>query len=175
MTVYKKSKFGTIRCLLDEDIDRIGQTLTDQRWHFDRSVFEQYLIEQEKGQRMIFVAEFMGEIMGYVTLLPKATTGPFQALGLPEIENLNVFLKFQKNGIGSLLMDVAENIAKETNRGVTLSVGLHGGYGSAQRLYVKRGYVPDGSGVWYRGKNHDQYAPCVNDDDLILYMMKVFP
>lgn len=175
MTIYKKSKFGTIRSLQMEDIDRIGQTLIGQGWHFEHSVFEQYLVEQETGQRMIFIAEFMGEVMGYVTLLPKATTGPFQALGLPEIENLNVFLKFQKNGIGSLLMDVVENIAKETSRGVTLSVGLHSGYGSAQRLYVKRGYVPDGSGVWYQGKNHDQYASCANDDDLVLYMMKVFP
>ena len=27
---------------------------------------------------------------------------------------------------------------------VYLGVGLHSGYGSAQRMYVKRGYVPDG-------------------------------
>jgi len=27
-------------------------------------------------------------------------------------------------------------------------------------------------GVWYQGKQLDQYAPCVNDDDLLLFMSK---
>jgi hypothetical protein len=39
-------------------------------------------------------------------------------------------------------------------------------------LYVSRGYNFDGSGVWYRGKQLDQYAPCNNDDDLLLFMSK---
>ena len=44
--------------------------------------------------------------------------------------------------------------------------------GPAQRIYVKRGYIPDGSGVWYQNKVLDQYAPCVNDDDLLLFLSK---
>lgn len=51
-------------------------------------------------------------------------------------------------------------------------VGLHSGYGAAQRMYVLRGYVPDGSGVWYEGRVWDQYAPCVNDDELNLFLSK---
>ena len=54
----------------------------------------------------------------------------------------------------------------------TLAVGVHSGYGAAQRIYVKRGYIPDGTGVWYQGKQLEQYAPCVNDDDLLLFMAK---
>lgn len=55
---------------------------------------------------------------------------------------------------------------------VYLAVGVHSGYGAAQRIYVKRGYIPDGSGVWYKGKQLEQYAPCCNDDDLLLFMSK---
>lgn len=55
---------------------------------------------------------------------------------------------------------------------VCLGVGLHSGYGAAQRMYVLRGYVPDGSGVWYEGCVWDQYAPCVNDDELNLFLSK---
>lgn len=51
-------------------------------------------------------------------------------------------------------------------------VGIHSGYGAAQRIYVKRGYIPDGNGVWYQGKPLEQYAPCCNDDDLLLFMSK---
>ncbi len=54
-----------------------------------------------------------------------------------------------------------------------LGVGLHNGYGSAQRMYVKRGFVPDGTGVWYRGKPCEQYqAGLENDDDLQLFFSK---
>ena len=37
---------------------------------------------------------------------------------------------------------------------------------------MKRGYNFDGSGVWYQNKQLEQYAPCVNDDDLLLFMSK---
>jgi len=55
---------------------------------------------------------------------------------------------------------------------IYLSVGLHNGYGNAQRLYVKRGYNFDGSGVWYKDKICDPYSTCINDDELQLYMYK---
>jgi hypothetical protein len=49
---------------------------------------------------------------------------------------------------------------------ICLGVGLHNGYGQAQRMYVKRGYIPDGSGVWFNDVNLEQYADCKNDDKL---------
>ena len=51
-----------------------------------------------------------------------------------------------------------EALAAETSDTVCLGVGLHSGYGAAQRMYVLRGYVPDGSGV--------------NDDELNLFLSK---
>jgi hypothetical protein len=41
-------------------------------------------------------------------------------------------------------------------------------------MYVKRGYIPDGTGVWYNGKISEAYSNCVNDDDLVLYLSKQF-
>ena len=69
-------------------------------------------------------------------------------------------------------MDITEQLAKDMSDSVSLAVGLHSGYGSAQRMYVKRGYIPDGSGVWYKGVQLEQYAACENNDDLILYLSK---
>ena len=70
-------------------------------------------------------------------------------------------------------MDAAEKAAGQYADTVCLGVGLHDGYGSAQRMYVKRGYIPDGSGVWYQDKPCIQYETvCTVDDDLILYMSK---
>jgi len=53
-----------------------------------------------------------------------------------------------------------------------LGVGLHPGYGAAQRLYIKQGYVPDGSGVWFQNKQLKPNERCVNDDELVLYLSK---
>lgn len=65
-----------------------------------------------------------------------------------------------------------ENQVKKYSNEISLGVGLHYGYGSAQRLYVKRGYIPDESGVWYNDKILEQYFDCKNDDDLNLYLSK---
>ncbi len=39
-------------------------------------------------------------------------------------------------------------------------------------MYVRRGYIPDGGGVWYGEKVCGQYENCCNDDDLVLYLLK---
>ena len=69
-------------------------------------------------------------------------------------------------------MDAAENLAGERPDRVCPGVGLHAGYGSAQRMYAKRGYIADGSGVWYGDRVCEPYGECANDDDLVLYLMK---
>lgn len=44
---------------------------------------------------------------------------------------------------------------------------------TARRMYAKRGYVPDGSGVWHKDRRCVQYENvCTVDDDLILYLSK---
>lgn len=72
-----------------------------------------------------------------------------------------------------LVAEYQGNVAGEYSDKVYLGVGLHSGYGSAQRMYVKRGYIPDGSGVWYGDKVCEPYAACCNDDNLVLYMLKI--
>ena len=69
-------------------------------------------------------------------------------------------------------MDVAENIAARYSDVVYLGVGLHSGYGSAQRMYCKRGYILDESGVWYGNRIAKSYENYCNDDDLNLYLYK---
>ena len=53
-----------------------------------------------------------------------------------------------------------------------IGVGLHPGYNQAQRLYVKRGYIPDGRGVTYRDRYVEEGTQVVLDDDLVLHFTK---
>lgn len=93
-------------------------------------------------------------------------------MGIPEVFDFGVFIKYQRHGIGNIMMDVVENLASKKCNKICLGVGVANGYGSAQRMYVKRGYIPDGTGVWYQNKVCPQYTPCNNDDDLVLLLLK---
>lgn len=105
-------------------------------------------------------------------MLPETTTGPFANQGIPEIKDFNVLMEYRRKRIGTKLMDCAETIAKETNDSISLGVGLYPDYGAAQIMYIKRGYIPDGSGIWHNGKQLKPYEQCVNDDDLNMYFIK---
>lgn len=82
--------------------------------------------------------------------------------------------KFWGRGIGSRLMDEAEKIAASYAGTVYPGVGLHSGYGSARRMDLKRGCLPDGKGVYYYGVPAIPYSDETNDDELALYLSKVW-
>lgn len=161
-----------LRKMVQSDCRDFYDAFLEQGWHPQMEIYQRYLDEQEAGERMVFVAQCDDRPVGYICLLPKANGGPFEALSYPELEDFNVLLSHRNRGIGTKLMDRAEQSAKQYADKITLAVGLHSGYGAAQRLYIKRGYVLDGSGVWYRKKPLEPYMSCMNDDDLVLYFCK---
>ena len=172
---YYISKDLVISPIQPEDCRAFADGFAAQGWHKPQSQYEGYLKEQRAGVRKVLVARWQGEAAGYVTLRPEAKAGPFAGKGWPEIVDFNVLEKFQRKGIGSRLMDCAEAEAAKTSRIVCLGVGLHSGYGPAQRMYIKRGYLFDGTGVWYQDKHLEEGAPCANDDELVLYLSKYLP
>ncbi len=102
----------------------------------------------------------------------KAGEGYVFGSGWCEIVDFGVLEKYRRRGIGTALMDCAEKISGTFADTVYLAVGLHDGYGSAQRMYCKRGYIPDGSGVWYHNAPAEAYGQVCNDDELNLYFSK---
>jgi len=171
--IYYQSGQIKIRSMEKEDAKTIYDTYNSYGWEPDIATYERYFREQSEDKRTTFVAEWDNITAGHVSLIysPRpGQSGPF--LGIPLISDLCVFYSYHNRGIATALLDCAEKLSAENNDTICLGVGCHSGYGAAQRLYVKRGYVFDGSGVWYKGKQLEQYAPCVNDDDLILWMSK---
>ena len=161
-----------IRPIERDDAEKFEYAFLQQGWHKSSIQFIEYYKQQKSGLRKVFVAEFDGQLLGYVTLMPEAGAGPFKGMKIPEIVDFNVLKNYQRNGVGSALLDAAEAEASKVSDCVCLGVGLHSGYGSAQRMYVKRGYVPDGSGVWYNGEQLGEMVPTFNDDDLNLFFKK---
>lgn len=161
-----------IRDMLKSDAQIITDEEIAQGWDADVGKYEMRLRHQSERKSVSIVAEYQGNIAGYINVYPDSQWGAFAGQGYPEIVDFGVLAKYRRHGIGSRLMDIAEQTASGYSYIVYLGVGMHSGYGSAQRMYVKRGYIPDGTGVWYRDKVCEQYAACCNDDDLVLYMSK---
>ena len=161
------------RYISQEDVDGIIINFTEQGWEKPRTVIEDYVLEQEQRARIVIVAEIAGQIAGYVTLLPEAKDAvPFVGKETPEIKDLIVFEKYQGRGIGNQLLICIEKEAARIADEICLGVGLYAGYGSAQRLYIKRGYIPDGTGIWSGNVQAPPYGMIENNDDLVMCLSK---
>lgn len=165
-----------LRPLSKQIIPTIVQAFQAIGWEKPTSLYETYLSEQERGERQVWMAFSDDLFAGYITLKRQSLYPSFMEQGIPEIMDLNVLPQFRKQGIGTQLLRTAEQEAAKQHDVVGLGVGLYagadGGYGSAQRLYVKQGYVPDGNGVTYRYRPVDPGSTHPIDDDLVLWMTK---
>jgi GNAT superfamily N-acetyltransferase len=176
ITFVMEKCFTTYKFLSFDDIPTIVSAFSQIGWNKSASVFEEYLKEAEAAERLAWVAFVHDQFAGYVTLKWQSQYEPFASDHIPEVMDLNVLPFFRKAGVGSMLLDIAEKEAATKSDVVGIGVGLYagsdGGYGSAQRLYVKRGYVPDGRGVTYNYQPTTPGSSYPLDDDLVLWLMK---
>lgn len=170
--VYYQDKDILIRNILPADAQTLCDEEIAQGWDATVDKYHRRLADQESGKAICMVAEYRGQPAGYINVYPDCQWGAFGGQGLCEIIDFGVLEKYRRRGIGSKLMDTAEEIAGQYADIVYLGVGLHSGYGAAQRMYVKRGYIPDGSGVWYGKAAAEPYRDYCNDDELNLYFSK---
>ena len=165
----------TVADLVPADVEDLATAFED--WPKQRSTFEKYADEAEAGLRDVLVARLDGELAGYVTVWWSPKYPLFAAHGTPEIRDFNVLHAFQRRGVGTSLMDAAEErVAQRGGRVVGIGVGLYGGdgygYGSAQRMYAKRGYVPDGAGMVIDGVRVEPGTSVYLDDTPLLMFTK---
>ena len=170
--VYYQDGQILIRDLCHADAQIITDGEIEQGWQATVDKYLTRLEHQQEGKAVCLAAEYCGNVAGYINVYPDVKTGPFGGQGLPEIVDFGVLEKYRCNGIGSKLMDVAEEIAARYADTVYLGVGLYSSYGSAQRMYNKRGYILDGTGVWYGRSQCDPYENYCVDDDMVIYLTK---
>ena len=162
----------TIRFLEKKDIPGIARAFQQLGWNKPVSQYERYLREQELKSRLVVVAFVKEEFAGYLTICWNSDYEAFHEGNIPEIVDFNVLPKFRRMGIGTQLMDRAETEIAKVSTITGIGVGMDSSYGAAQRLYVLRGYVPDGRGLHYRD-HHIKYGEEITvDDSLALYLTK---
>lgn len=161
-----------LRELNERDPEIISNAFKQQGWEKPVDLYTKYLDEQKNGERVSIVAEVDGDFAGYANVLWDSYYPSFREKGIPEINDFNVLIKYRRLGIGSKLMDEAEEIIKERSDFAGIGVGLFSDYGNAQILYAKRGYTPDGRGI-HNGQRYIEYGDVATiDDDITLYLTK---
>lgn len=161
-----------IKPLAKPNIPIIVSAFQKLGWDKSTELFEKYLAEQQNGERNIWVAWIGDEFVGYITLKWISDYIHFKERSIPEINDLNVLPEYREQGIGSKLLNLCELEAFKKGNFVGIGVGLFSDYGNAQKLYVKRGYIPDGHGITYKNNTVTFGEHVIIDDDLVLWFIK---
>ena len=162
----------SIRAIGEHDPPVISAAFTQMGWNKPEAQYRQYLDQQSIGTRTCYIAIADGQFAGYVTVNWQPSYVGFSEKNIPEIQDLNVLLQFRRRGFATRLLDSAESEVALRSGVVGIGVGLHPGYNAAMRLYVKRGYIPDGRGVTYRDCFMEEGANVVLDDEFLLHLTK---
>lgn len=170
--IYYNQNEIVVRDMVASDPQSIYEAELEQGWHPSLEAYQKRFEEMNDSIMVTLVAEFKDNVAGHINLIWNPADGAFAGMGIPEVFDFGVFEKYRRHGIGNIMMDVVEGLARGKSDKICLGVGVAHAYGSAQRMYVKRGYIPDGTGVWYQNQICPQYTPCNNDDDLILFFVK---
>ncbi|MBA3958123.1 MAG: GNAT family N-acetyltransferase [Parachlamydiaceae bacterium] len=169
------SKTLILQILQEEDLPGIISTFnfpwtslqaTQEKW-------ERYYAEQQRSIRIVYLVKIQNQCVGYGNLLWISEYPGFKEGNIPEINDVWILDAHRGNGFGTKLIQHLEGIARQHNhKQIGIGVGLYKDYGSAQKLYVQMGYVPDKNGVTYKCQPvvpGDSYPV---DDDLIIWLKK---
>ncbi len=162
----------TIRVLDSDDIEPIAAAFAALGWNKPASQYKRYAAEQRAGERVVLVALWAGTFAGYLTIVWRSHYPPFAQANIPEVVDFNVLPVYRRRGIGTRLMDEAEQRIRERSTVAGIGVGLYADYGPAQRMYVLRGYVPDGRGVYYDSQAVRPGQAVPVDDSFALFFTK---
>lgn len=127
---------------------------------------------QARGELVLLLARDGENLLGYLKVVWQPDYQPFREKGIPEVQDLNVVTSARRRGVASRLMDRAEALIATRSAVAGIGFGLHPGYGPAQRMYILRGYVPDGLPLTYNDVAVVERQAVVLDDDLVLHLTK---
>ena len=145
---------------------------TKMGWGEDEGYFETCLEQQEADKLVVLVSHNDTSYFGHLKLVWRPTYLNFRENNVPEIKDLNVIPNMRRQGIATGIIARAEQLAAKKCTSIGISVGLHHWYGPPQRLYAKRGYIPDGHGIYFNNIRVEVDDSITANDELVLHLVK---
>ncbi len=148
-----------------------SQLLEKTFMHTNHSTYTSYYEEMLSGESELIIALYNGELAGYAKL--DWNDEELEEEHIPVIKELHVREGFRNQVIASRLMDELEKRAAAKSQYCAIGVGLSEAYEAAQHLLAKRGYEPDGRGIFYiePGFIHDELE--VDDNQALMMIKKI--
>ena len=132
-----------------------------------------YLADHVEPDGTSLIAASGSDAVGYVAIVWESNYAGFRSRGIPLVHQVAVGEPWLRRGIATLLMDAAEHLVRD--RGIAtlgITVGLFDEYGPAQRMYGRRGYIPDGRGACRGQRPISKGTQVSMDHDLIIWLTK---
>ena len=132
-----------------------------------------YLADHAAPNGASLIATDGANVMGYLAIVWRSNHPGFRSRGIPLVHQIAVAGPVRRRGVATLLMGAAEQLARD--RGIAalgITVGVFDEYGPVQRLYGRRGYVPDGRGACRGERPLSKGMQVTMDDDLIIWLTK---
>lgn len=145
---------------------------THMSWAKPSGYFESVCRLQDEHACVLLIATQASTYIGHCKVIWNPYYPHFKTQRIPEIQDLNVRPDYRQQGIATRLLDEAERRISERSDTAGIGFGLYADYGAAQRLYIKRGYIPDGHGIFYADVRVTPGASYPVDDALVLYLTK---
>ncbi len=130
-------------------------------------------VDESPAARAVMMARVDQKAVGICVVNFASSYPLFKRLNIPEIQDLNVAAGARHQGVGSALLYAAEELARARGHtDIGIGVGIAASYGAAQRLYARRGYIPDGAGASQDDQTVRLGELRTVDDRLCLYLVK---
>ena len=164
-----------IRQVTQSELPDIIELFTKHVYGGNHAEAMEHFDDHAQRQGDTFIASVDGTLAGYVTIRWVSHNVYFRENNISFIHHLEVFPAFQRRGIADRLLDSAETLIATRATQAGISVGIVGACGPAQKLYARRGYIPDGRGVCHHHRPITLGEQLTIDHDLIIWMIKDLP
>ena len=162
----------TFRVVQPNEITPVKHEVKPAFFSGDDPSIDAHFEDHENGLSTTILGYEAERLVGIVTIRWQFRYPLFRDRQIPLIQYIEIRYEDRGRGLGNQMLERTEREISPRSPLAGLVVGITDDYGPAQRLYVKRGYVPDGRGVCR------EFTPLKNGDivtvdhDLLLWLVK---
>ena len=162
----------TFRIVQPNEIAAVKQEVKSAFFSGDEATIDAHFQDHENGAGTTILGYEADRLVGIVTIRWFCRYPPFREKQIPLIQNIEIRYEDRGRGIGDLMMERTEQEIALRSLMAGICVGIFDTYGPAQRLYAKRGFVPDGRGVCHAHTPLTEGETVTVDHELLLWLVK---